>query len=197
MRIIFISILFSLFIGFTAKAQTRDTTDFMIGIVSHEDTVFRKEIKEIMVLPRKGYKGKKYVRTFWRLVRKVRKVYPYAEKINELLKQYEPEYLALESDKERRKLIKQVEKELMDQYKDELKKLTISEGRILIKLVDRETGRTGYSLIKDFRGGFKAFFWQSIARLFGNDLKAKYDPVGEDRMIEEIILMIETGKISL
>ena len=95
------------------------------------------------------------------------------KKINELLKQYEPEYLALESDKERRRLIKQVEKELMDQYKDELKKLTISEGRILIKLVDRETGRTGYSLIKDFRGGFKAFFWQSNRKIIWQRFKSK------------------------
>ena len=197
MRIIVITIIFSLSLGFSAVSQVRDSSDFIIGITKGNDTIFHKDIKEITVLPRKGYKGKKYVRAYWRYVRKVRKVYPYAEKINELLKTYEPEYMTLETDKERRKLIKKVEKELMVQYKDELKKLTISEGRILIKLVDRETGRTGFSLIKDFRGGFKAFFWQSIAKLFGNDLKATYDPVGEDRMIEEIVTLIESGMMSL
>ena len=197
MRAIVLIFIFCCCLALPARSQTKDSVGFVVGVVKGNDTLYHKDIREVIVNPRKGRKGRKYVRTYWRYVWKVRKVYPYAEKINELLKKYEPEYLSLKTDRERRKLIKRVEEELMSQYKDELKKLTISEGRILIKLVDRETGRTGYSLIKDFRGGFSAFFWQSVAKLFGNDLKAEYDPVGEDKMIEEIVQLIEEGKISL
>ena len=73
--------------------------------------------------------------------------------------------------------------------------MTISEGRILIKLIDRETGRTSYSIIRDFRGEFSAFFWQTIAKIFRNDLKSEYDPFGEDRLIEEVVRLIEEGQI--
>ena len=73
--------------------------------------------------------------------------------------------------------------------------MTISEGRILIKLIDRETEHTSYELIKDLKGGLSAFFWQGIAKIFGNNLKDEYDPATEDRMIEEIIIFIEAGMI--
>ena len=89
--------------------------------------------------------------------------------------------------------MKQVEKELLDEYEDDLKKLTITQGRILIKLVDRETGATSYELVKELRGSFSAFFWQAFARIFGSTLKAEYDPYGEDRLIEEIVLLIDNG----
>ena len=89
--------------------------------------------------------------------------------------------------------MKEVEQQLLDEYKDDIKKLTISEGRILLKLIDREARRTSYTLIKEFRGGVSAFFWQSIARLFGGDLKVEYDPYGEDRVLEHIVMLIEIG----
>ncbi len=197
MRTTLLSILFFLFFCLSASSQGSDTTEFVIGIIEGNDTIIQKQVKEIIVFPDRNYKGKRYVRRFWRYVHKVKKVYPYAIKINELLEQHEPEYLALETQREKRRLIRSVEKELMAEYKNELKRLTISEGRILIKLIDRETSRTSYTLIKDFRGGFAAFFWQSIARLFGNDLKAEYDPVGEDRMVEEVVKLIEQGVIKV
>ena len=76
--------------------------------------------------------------------------------------------------------MKQVEDELLRDYKDDLKKLTITQGRILIKLVYRETGDTSYELVEELRGKFSAFFWQALARLFGSNLKSEYDPQGED-----------------
>ena len=85
------------------------------------------------------------------------------------------------------------EKELRDQFEDELIHLTISQGKILIKLVDRETGNTTYQVIQELKGGFSAFLWQGVARLFGSNLKSEYDADEEDKMIEDIIVRIENG----
>jgi hypothetical protein len=89
--------------------------------------------------------------------------------------------------------MKNLEKELLDKHKEELKKWSISDGKILLKLIDRETDRTAYSLIKDFRGDVSAVFWQGIARLFKNNLKDDYSPDDEDKMLEEIVRKIESG----
>jgi len=80
-------------------------------------------------------------------------------------------------------------------YEDDLKKLTMTQGRILLKLVDREIGNTSYNLVKEYRGSISAAFWQGIARLFGSNMKAEYDPKGEDAEIEEIVQLIEAGII--
>jgi hypothetical protein len=90
--------------------------------------------------------------------------------------------------------MKVAEKELKAQFEDQLKDLTMNQGRILLKLIDRETGNTSYQLVKDFRGGFQAFMWQGVARLFGNNMKAEYDPEGEDVMIERAIKLVEAGQ---
>jgi len=179
----------------TASGQEPDSTHFGMGIISGNDTIIERQLKEIWVFPRKNFKNKRREREFWKYVYKVKKTYPYAHTASMLLKKYGPEYSQLKTQREKRALMKKIEKELLGQYKDELKRLTISEGRILIKLIDRETGSTSYGLIKDFRGGFTAFFWQSIARFFGNDLKSEFDPYGEDRLIDEIVKMIESGAI--
>lgn len=173
----------------------QDTTHQWIGWVENGDTIIKKRLKEIWVYPGMNSMSQRQQRRFWRYVYKIKKVYPYARRANELLKEYEPEYSKLVSRREQRKMMKEIERQLLDEYKDDLKKFTLSEGRLLIKLIDRETGRTSYSLIKDFRGSFSAFFWQTIARLFKNDLKSEYNPEGEDRIIEEVIRMIENGQL--
>ncbi|MDD4107861.1 MAG: DUF4294 domain-containing protein [Prolixibacteraceae bacterium] len=165
----------------------------MMGIIENGDTIIHVNLKEIWVMPPRKFPNKREERRYSSYVNKVKKVYPYAQLAGEKLKEYEPIYLALETDKERRILMQNLEEQLLKEYKDDMKKLTISEGRILIKLIDRETRRTSYNLIKDFRGGFSAFFWQGIARLFGSDLKVDYDPDGEDKILEEIVMLIEVG----
>ncbi len=82
---------------------------------------------------------------------------------------------------------------MIGQFENPLRKLTFSQGRMIIKLIDRETGNTSYDLIKDYKGGFSAFFWQSVARVFGSNLKDEYDGDREDKMIEHIIIMIDNG----
>lgn len=173
-------------------AQTKDSA-LMMGIIQGGDTLIHRNIPEIMVVPPHEFKNPRHERRYNRYVEKVKKVYPYAKLAGEMLQEYEPKYLALTDDRERRKMMKDLEQELLDEYKDDLKRMSISEGRILLKLIDRETSKTSYTLIKDFRGGVPAVFWQGIARLFGSNLKAEYDPAGEDKMLEQIVTLIEVG----
>jgi hypothetical protein len=186
-------IVVSLFLGLVAQAQVKDTSDIMMGMIKDGDTIIHKNIQEIWVMPEREFETRRERRRYNRLVSKVKKVLPYAKLAGEMLQQYEPIYNELESEREKKKLMKDLEQQLLDQYKDEMKRMTISEGRILLKLIDREAERTSYTLIKEFRGGFSAFFWQGIARLFGSDLKSEYDPEGEDRVLEEIVTLVEVG----
>lgn len=183
-----------LILCFTAvMGQERDSSRYGIGIVTGQDTIIERNIKEVWVYPARQFKSPRYERQYWRLVQRVKKVLPYAKTANQLLRKYEPEYLTLKTDRDKRKLIKRVEDEMMLQYKEEFKKMSITDGKVLIKLIDRETGRTSFTLIREFRGAFIATFWQGIARLFGNNLKDEFDPYGEDLLIEEIATMLEIG----
>ncbi len=174
------------------SAQEKDTS-LMLGIIKKGDTLIHRNIPEVIVVPQQEFKNARQERRYNRYVEKVKKVYPYAKLAGEMLQEYEPKYLALNDDRERRRMMKDLEQQLLDEYKDDLKRMTLSEGRILLKLIDRETSKTSYTLIKDFRGGVPAVFWQGIARLFGSDLKAEYDPAGEDKVLEQIVTMIEIG----
>ena len=189
-----IGMIFMLSLKGIAQQETKSPV-YGVIVTADGDTLPNIELSPIRVSPRKLFKSHRDVQKYWRLARKVKKVYPYAKKAAELLREYDARYRATDDPKLRRKYVKQVEKELMKEYGPQLKKLSISEGRILIKLIDRETKHTSYELIKDLKGGLSAFFWQGVARLFGNDLKEEYDPAVEDRMIEEIIFYIETGAL--
>ena len=179
--------------SFSVQAQERDTAGINMGYVENGDTIIFQNIKEVVVFPNRKFKNKRQYRRYSRYVQKVKKVYPVAVEARELLAKYEPEYNALEDKRERRKMMKQLEKELLDKHKAKLKKWSISDGRLLIKLIDRETDRTAYTLIQDFRGDFSAAFWQGIARLFRNNLKTGYDADEEDKVLEEIVTLIELG----
>ncbi len=177
---------------FTSFSQEQDTTKPVVAlIIENGDTMVYRNLDEITVLPKDM--NRRQQRQYTRLVAKVKKVYPLAVEAQQLLIEYEPKYYMLEDQRDRRKLMKGLEKELLDKHKDELKKWSMSDGRLLLKLINRETERTPYSLIKDFRGEFSAVFWQGIARLFKNNLKDGYDPFGEDRMLEEIVILVENG----
>lgn len=188
-----VAVILSIFLSVAVYAQQHDSASVNMGIVQDGDTLIFKNIKEVVVFPDREFKNRRQYRRYTRYVQKVKKVYPLAVEARELLKEYEPRYYALEDQRDRRKLMKELEKELLAEHKEELKKWSISDGRILLKLINRETERTPYSLIRDFRGGFSAGFWQTIAKLFRNDLKDGYDPEGDDKMLEEIVTLIELG----
>ena len=145
-------------------------------------------------------KSNKSKRRYSRLERNVRKVYPYAKKISDLLVQYSSiidsieQYSGIMRYQKKRKIFSKIEEELISDYGYSIKKLTKSQGRILIRLVDRETSKTSYNVIKDFRNIVSAGFWQLTARVFGHNLRSIYNPKkGEDRMIEYIINIIENN----
>ena len=135
------------------------------------------------------------LREYTLLELKVKKVYPIAKVAAIKLAEYNRVYSSFKSEKERRQYVKRIEKELFKEYEEELRTMKVSEGRILIKLLDRQTGSSSYEIIKEFKGGLSAFFWQSVAKLFGHDLKAQYDPAKEDIWIECIIQQIDLGLI--
>lgn len=193
LKITFCIIVLVIFPVFVITAQEIDTSDYMFGLIQDGDTILHKDLKEVVVMPKNLTRRQQ--KRYSRYIAKVKKVYPLAVKARVLLIKYEPEYLALEEQRDRRKLMKKLEKELLAEHKEELKKWSMSDGRILLKLINRETERTPYSIIKDFRGDVSAFFWQGIARIFKNNLKAGYDPVEEDQMLEEIVTLIELGYI--
>ena len=129
------------------------------------------------------------------MVRNVKKVYPIAREINRtILETYE--YLqTLPNEKARQKHIKRVEKGLKDQYTPRMKKLSFAQGKLLIKLVDRQSNQTSFELVKAFMGPFKAGFYQTFAALFGASLKKEYDPNGEDKLTERVVILVENGQI--
>lgn len=128
-----------------------------------------------------------------KLVRDFRKVYPLAIVAKQTMAGFEQQLLALPNRKAQREFSRKTEKALVAQYTPTMKRMTVSQGKILVRLIDRETDMTSYDIVKEFRGGFVAGFWQGIARLFGHNLKDEYDAAERDRMIEQCILMYNAG----
>jgi len=178
---------------FPAFSQTTDVIVARAKIVDG-DTIPMMDLPVVRIKGFIIYRTPSDQRRFDRLVRNVKKVYPYAKLAGLKLQHYDSLMAGL-TEKEQRKLYKRAEEELKAEFGDELKSLTFSQGRILLKLVDRETGTPTYHIVKELRGSFVAFFWQNLSRLFGYNLKEKYDPEGNDKDIETIVLMIENGMI--
>jgi len=160
------------------------------------DTIAIYRMPEVKIQDQRVFKNKKDEKKYWKLVRNVKIALPYAKIANEKLVKYQAE-LKDKSKGARKRMMKQVEKDLLDEYGEELKGLTISQGRILLKLIDRETGHTSFELVESLRGWFSANFWQGIAVLFDEDLKSDFNPKesADDAMIEEIVLKVEKGEL--
>ena len=165
------------------------------AVVEGSDTLPILELPEVRVYERRDFEYLYLKRRYRRLIRNVKRAYPYAQIAGVRLKELDDHLVTLKSEKEQREYINQAEKEIMQEFENEVRKLTVTQGIILVKLIDRETGRTSYQVIKELKGGITAFFWQGIARIFGNNLKTEYDPVNDDRILEDIVLGIEAGFI--
>lgn len=165
---------------------------YIIG--DNGDTIPTVTLEPITVAETRVFASKREERKWSRLKRDVAKVYPYSKLAGKKLKQYN-DAMALMNPKEQKKMLKKAEDELKAEFEGDIRNMTLNQGRILIKLIDRESGNTSYGLVKDLRGSFQAVFWQSVARIFKTNLKSSYDPNAntEDRMIEDIIASIEDG----
>ena len=165
------------------------------AVVEGSDTLPILELPEVRVYERRDFEYLYLKRRYRKMIRNVKRAYPYAQIAGVRLKELDDHLVTLKSEKEQREYINQAEKEIMQEFESEVRKLTVTQGIILVKLIDRETGRTSYQVIKELKGGITAFFWQGIARIFGNNLKTEYDPVNDDRILEDIVLGIEAGFI--
>lgn len=183
------------FLVFNLNAQNNADQLPIKAIVYHGDTLPYLPLDTITYYYYKFEGTNKEYIAYTKLVRDVKKAYPYAKlianKVNEINK-----YLnTINNPKELEKEKNRLEKELRAQYEKDIRNLTRTQGKILIKLVYRETSKTSYNLIKDYRGGFLSSFYQGIARIFGLNLKETYDPNDKDRNIEIIVTLIENGQL--
>lgn len=163
--------------------------------VINGDTLPIIYLREITIFPPRVFTSKREAARYTKLVRKIKKVLPYAKFAKLKIKLIEIELKKIPTEEGRKEYLKIAEKKLRADFEDEIKNLTMSEGRLLIKLINRETGKTSYELIKQLKGSFNAFLYQQVARLFGENLKDKYEAKGEDKYIEEIVTRIENGDL--
>ena len=159
------------------------------------DTIPSITLPDVYIFKPLKFRNDKERKEYYRLVYNVKKTFPISQEINRtIIETYE--YLeTLPNEKIRQKHIKRVEKGLKEQYTARMKKLSFAQGKLLIKLVDRQSNQTSYELVKAFMGPFKAGLYQTFAGLFGASLKKQYDPEGEDRMIERIVLQVQNGQL--
>lgn len=183
-----------LFAQIPNEGQLSDSTYVLNSVVVGRDTM---PIVQLRIADINGKKKRqtRQDRRDARLKRYVVKVYPYAKLAGQLFEAYERELDSIPTEAGKKAFMKIAEDELREEFEGELRKLTIMQGQILVKLVNRQTDKTGYDIVKQMRGGFSAFFWQGIARLFGTNLKSTYDADGDDKKIEEIVQGIENGLI--
>ena len=196
-RKLFIALFFS-FIAVAAHSPQQTTTinGYMVPVCVYKgDTIPAVQLPNVYIFRPLKFKNEKERREYYRLVRNVKKTLPLAREINRaVIETYE--YIETLPDKKaREKHLKLVEKGLKEQYTPIMKKLTFSQGKLLIKLVNRQTDSSSYELVKAFMGPFKAGFYQTFAALFGASLKKEYHPEGEDRLTERVVLLVENGQI--
>ena len=178
-----------------AADSTQKKEYILRAIVVDNETVPHVLLREIVILPPYHFRSNRERKRYSRLVRYVRKVYPYSVMIKNTYFEINEELSYYDSNRDRRKFINIKEEQLKNEFEGQLRKLTIMQGRILMKLVDRETGNTTYQVVQELKGSFSAVLWQSVALVFGSNLKKGYDSTGDDKMIEDIIVRIENGEL--
>ena len=167
-----------------------------VGKVLHEgDSIQYMEMNNVYVYPELTFKNKKQAQSYMRLVNNVKKVLPIAKEARQMLIETTEFLDMLPDEKSKNEHIKRVEEDIFRTYKPKMKKLTYSQGKLLIKLIDRECHSSSYDMIKAFMGPIRAGFWQVFAWGFGASLKKEYDPTGTDRLTERVVLMVEAGQI--
>ncbi len=178
-----------------AQTPSNDSLHLYPSILLDGEYVPHIKIEDVVKVGKRRFKNRRSMNQYYRMIYNLKKTYPYAQIAKHKLLEINENLKLMKTEREKREYIAKVEKELINQYEKELTKLTISQGKMLIKLIDRETGLTSYELVKELKGGFSATFWQGIARIFGSNLKLKFDPQGEDKILNELIFLYEQGLI--
>lgn len=168
--------------------RARGVKSMSRGIDENGDYVLYITLHEVRIFPRM-----RDINGYERMVRAVKKVYPLAIEASKRMHNLDEELAKYEKRKDQKEYTRAIEDALKEEISPVLWKMTRYEGKVLLKLIDRETNHTAFGIIKDFRSGFTAGFYQMLAKLFGNDLKLEYDPDGEDAMLEEIVKYYKAG----
>lgn len=180
-------------------AQEKEKPDNNVFLVPHciyeGDTIPCVQIRDIYIFKPMVFKNEKQRKEYDKLVRNVKKTLPISKEIYQAVIETYEFLQTLPDKKSKDRHIKNVEKSLKEQYTPRMKKLTFSQGKLLIKLVDRQCNQSSYQLVKAFIGPFRAGIYQTFAGLFGASLKKEYDPLGEDKAIERIVLLVESGQL--
>ncbi len=159
------------------------------------DSIQYMEFSNVYVYPKLTFSSKRQQQSYMRLVKNVKVTLPLAKEVRQILIET-AEYLeTLPNDKAKEEHIKRVEQSILREYKPKMKKLTYSQGKLLIKLIYRESHSSSYELIQAFLGPLRAGFYQAFAWAFGASLKKEYDPEGVDRLTERVVLMVEAGQL--
>lgn len=168
---------------------------YNIGVkIINDDTLYVDKIAPVYVFNTDRKKKSKNWREYYRTVWNFNKVYPFALKAKTIMHKADSTLLNSSFTKrEKEKFLKEYQKELFKEFEKPLKNLSINQGKLLLRLLDRELGRTSFYVIKNYRGGAAAGFWQGVAKLFGSDLKRPYDRFGEDKEVEELVQMYQNG----
>lgn len=179
----------------TDPGQEKKRTYMQMYILYEGDTIPVIDMRPVYVFAPMKFKSNKERQEYTKLVRDVKKAYPYARLIAaSVIETYE--YMqTLPDEKTRQKHLEEVQKYMMSTYKPQMKKMTRNQGKILIKLIDRECNTSSYNIVKSLVGSFKAGVYNVFAGVFGNSLKAQYEPEGQDAAIESIVLQIESGMV--
>ena len=163
--------------------------------VQDGDTMYLAWLHEVWVYPPMKFKNKKQEKFYWRTVRDVKKTLPYAKMITKDMAYADEELAKLPDNKSRKKWWHKFERQLYKKYEKDFRGMYASQGMMLMKLMDRETDKTSYELIKQYKGKASANFWQFVAKLFKNDLKEEYDATDKDRITERVINLVEAGQL--
>ncbi len=169
--------------------------DSLVLQITENDTFYLARMQDIWVYPKMVFKNKKQERFYWKTVRDVKKTLPFAKELTKEMQVADYQLALLPDDKARRKWWRQHEKYLFRKYENDFRHMTASQGQMLMKLMDRESDRTSYEIIKHYRGKASANFWQFVAKLFKNDLKEEYDADDKDRIVERVINLVEAGML--
>ena len=163
-------------------------------IIEGKDTIYIDNINPSKVYSRlPKQKGREW-RKYYRLVHNFSKAYPYALVARKLVQEADSTIAADKLKRvKREQYVNRVQKELFDVFESQMRNMTVSQGALLMKLIDREVGKSSYDIIKNYKNGMAAGFWQGIAKIFGTDLKKPYDPEGEDELTEELVKIWDAG----
>ncbi len=192
---IFRGALFAICFLFSAVAVDAQVTGEIVvpARIVDGDTLPLYRLQEVTVFSFRPFKSAKDEQRVKRLINNVKKVYPYAKLAAAKMKYYDQLAQNASSERERDRINKRAEEDIKAQFEADIRTMTRSQGKLLIKLIDRETGKTSYEIIKLSRGTFRAIFWQSMSSFFGLNLKERYEKDGDDATIELILNLIDKG----